>query len=115
MESVNRCKVINDKTHNYNTLCSCFQYSNKFYDFFSPIGWDKSYPLQPMADPGLPPTEMTRTPSIGSGLYKRNSTAGLSNLSRTNKYSGGYGPKGNYVSRNRGFSLDRMQGSRYVI
>jgi len=77
----------------------------------SPIGWDKSYPLQPMADPGLPPTEMTRTPSIGSGLYKRNSTAGLSNLSRTNKYSGGYGPKGNYVSRNRGFSLDRMQGS----
>ena len=68
-----------------------------------------------MADPGLPPTEMTRTPSIGSGLYKRNSTAGLSNLSRTNKYSGGYGPKGNYVSRNRGFSLDRMQGSRYVL
>ena len=65
------------------------------------------------ADPGLPPTEMTRTPSIGSGLYKRNSTAGLSNLSG-NKYSGGYGPKGSYIARNRGFSLDRMQGSRYV-
>jgi len=76
----------------------------------SPIGWDKSFPLRPMADPGLPPTEITRTPSIGSGLYKRNSTAGLSNLSG-NKYSGGYGPKGNYVTRSRGYSLDRMQGS----
>ena len=82
--------------------------------FSSPIGWDKSFPLRPMADPGLPPTEITRTPSIGSGLYKRNSTAGLSNLSG-NKYSGGYGPKGNYVTRSRGYSLDRMQGSRYVI
>ena len=53
----------------------------KFIKNFSPIGWDKSYPLRPMGDPGLPPTEITRTPSIGSGLYKRNSTAGLSNLS----------------------------------
>ena len=42
----------------------------------SPVGWDKSYPLRPMGDPGLPPTEpppmAPRTPSMG--LYKRNST-----------------------------------------
>ena len=42
----------------------------------SPVGWDKSYPLRPMGDPGLPPTETPpiapRTPSMG--LYKRNST-----------------------------------------
>ena len=79
----------------------------------SPIGWDKSYPLRPM-DPGLPPTvdntpshhpPIPRTPS-SVGLYKRNSTAGLSG----NKYSGGYGPKGHYAAtRNRGLSLDRLQ------
>ena len=43
----------------------------------SPVGWDKSYPLRPMGDPGLPPTEpppmAPRTPST-MGLYKRNST-----------------------------------------
>jgi hypothetical protein len=64
-----------------------------------------------MADPGLPPTEppplAPRTPSMG--MYKRNSTAGLS----MNKYSGGYGPRGNYVTRNRGLSLDRLQGNGY--
>ena len=40
----------------------------------SPVGWDKSYPLRPMGDPGLPPSEpiLPRTPSMG--LYKRNST-----------------------------------------
>ena len=40
----------------------------------SPVGWDKSYPLRPMGDPGLPPAEpiIPRTPSMG--LYKRNST-----------------------------------------
>lgn len=82
----------------------------------SPIGWDKSYPLRPMLsnDPGLPPSDappqIPRTPSMG--LYKRNSTAGLSNLSG-NKYSGGYGPKGSYVARNRGLSLDRLQGNGF--
>ena len=79
----------------------------------SPIGWDKSYPLRPM-DPGLPPTEqphppIPRTPS-SVGLYKRNSTAGLTSSNMGNKYSGGYGPKGHYASlRNRGLSLDRLQ------
>lgn len=79
----------------------------------SPIGWDKSYPLRPM-DPGLPPTEqphppIPRTPS-SVGLYKRNSTAGLTSSNLGNKYSGGYGPKGHYTSlRNRGLSLDRLQ------
>ena len=38
--------------------------------------------------------------------------AGLSYLS-SNKYSGGYGPKGMYVTRNRGLSLDRLQGNGY--
>lgn len=46
------------------------------------------------------------------GLYKRNSTAGLSYMG-SNKYSGGYGPKGMYVNRNRGLSLDRLQGNGY--
>ena len=38
--------------------------------------------------------------------------AGLSYMG-SNKYSGGYGPKGMYVNRNRGLSLDRLQGNGY--
>ena len=69
----------------------------------SPVGWDKSYPLKPVNDPGLPPSDHQGRP-----IYKRNNAT----VSGRNKYSGNYGPKSqanapqNYY-KGRGYSLDR--------
>lgn len=63
----------------------------------SPVGWDKSYPLEPVEAVN----EVVRTP-----LYKQN----VSRNNSYNKYSGNYGPKaggqGNSYGK-RGMSLDR--------
>lgn len=64
----------------------------------TPVGWDKSYPLQPVGNA-----------SSGTGLYRRNSTARTGD--RPNKYSGNYGPKARSNSVNRAVSMDR---SRYA-
>merc|ERR1712038_1910370 len=48
--------------HQYNR--SAMVRSADLLQHTSPVGWDKSYPLRPMGDPGLPPTE---TPPIAPG------------------------------------------------
>ena len=70
----------------------------------SPVGWDKSYPLDPVEAVN---TEVARTP-----LYKQNVTRNNS----YNKYSGNYGPRagagsgGSNSYGKRGMSLDRTRG-----
>ena len=71
----------------------------------SPVGWDKSYPLDPVEAVN---SEVVRTP-----LYKQNVTRNNS----YNKYSGNYGPKagagsggGSNSYGKRGMSLDRSKG-----
>lgn len=64
----------------------------------SPVGWDKSYPL----DPVEAVNNEVRTP-----LYKQN----VSRTNSYNKYSGNYGPKAMSTSYGkRGMSLDRSKG-----
>ena len=64
----------------------------------SPVGWDKSYPL----DPVEAVNNEVRTP-----LYKQN----VSRTNSYNKYSGNYGPRGVGTSYGkRGMSLDRNKG-----
>ena len=70
----------------------------------SPVGWDKSYPLDPVEAVN---SEVVRTP-----LYKQNVTRNNS----YNKYSGNYGPRAGAASGGtnsygkRGMSLDRTKG-----
>ena len=69
----------------------------------SPVGWDKSYPL----DPVEAVNNEVRTP-----IYKQNVTRNNS----YNKYSGNYGPKAgannNSTMGKRGLSLDRVSRGR---
>ena len=63
----------------------------------SPVGWDKSYPLEPVEAVN----EVVRTP-----LYKQN----VSRNNSYNKYSGNYGPRAGQPANSygkRGMSLDR--------
>jgi len=68
----------------------------------SPIGWDKSHPLDPVE--AVNP-EMTRSTT---GLYKQNNVNVARNNSY-NKYSGNYGPRTGQSQNGakRGLSLDR--------
>ena len=65
----------------------------------SPVGWDKSYPLEPVE--AVNNDLVNRTP-----LYKQN----VSRNNSYNKYSGNYGPKAMSSSYSkRGMSLDRSK------
>ena len=71
----------------------------------SPVGWDKSYPLDPVNSAAVEAVnpEVTRTP-----LYKQN----VARTNSYNKYSGNYGPRagaGQAQYGKRGMSLDRSK------
>ena len=73
----------------------------------SPVGWDKSYPLDPVEAVNSEVVRTERTP-----LYRQNVTRNNS----YNKYSGNYGPRAGAASGGsnsygkRGMSLDRTRG-----
>ena len=74
----------------------------------SPVGWDKSYPLDPVNSAAVEAVnpEVVRTP-----LYKQN----VARTNSYNKYSGNYGPRaggGHTQYGKRGMSLDRSKGGR---
>ena len=71
----------------------------------SPVGWDKSYPLDPVSSAAVEAVN----PEVRTPLYKQN----VSRANSYNKYSGNYGPRagqgaGQYGKR--GMSLDRSKG-----
>ena len=74
----------------------------------SPVGWDKSYPLDPVNTAAVEAVnpEVVRTP-----LYKQN----VARTNSYNKYSGNYGPRAGAAGAQygkRGMSLDRSKAGR---